>query len=82
LWVTTFGGLGYLFADQWEVVGTLISSLSGAVAAAALGLAGAGYLLRRAWLGRRGLRSAIQQMLQRVERGHPHPPLSPQHAGN
>ena len=60
LWVVTFGGMGYLFADQWEAVSALMGNLSGAVAAAALGLTGAGYLLRRAWLGRRDLRFAIQ----------------------
>jgi hypothetical protein len=81
LWVVTFGGMGYLFADQWEAVSALMGNLSGAVAAAALGLTGAGYLLRRAWLGRRGLRSAIQGIIQHVGRGHLHLPLNPQHAG-
>ena len=37
LWVVTFGGVGYLFADQWEAVSALMGNLSGAVAAAALG---------------------------------------------
>ena len=66
LWVVTFGGMGYLFADQWEAVSALMGKLSGAVAAAALGLAGAVYLLRRAWLGRRDLRSTIRGIIQHV----------------
>jgi membrane protein DedA with SNARE-associated domain len=82
LWVATFGGLGYLFADRWEAVSTLMSSLSGAVAAAALGLAGAGYLLRRAWLRRRDLRSTIQRIIQHAARGDLCASLNPQHAGN
>jgi membrane-associated protein len=81
LWVVTFGGVGYLFADQWEALSALMGNLSGAVAAAALGLTGAGYLLRRAWLGRRGLRSAIQGVIQHAGRGHLHPSLNPQHTG-
>ena len=81
LWVVTFGGMGYLFADQWEAVSALMGNLSGALAAAALGLTGAGYLLRRAWLGRRDLRCTIQKIVQHVARGHLHTPLNPQHAG-
>ena len=81
LWVVTFGGMGYLFADQWEAVSALMGNLSGAVAAAALGLTGAGYLLRRAWLARRDLRCTIQKIVQHVARGHLHAPLNPQHAG-
>ena len=82
LWVVTFGGLGYLFADQWEAASALLGNLSGAVAAVTLGLTGGGYLLRRAWLGRRGLRSAIQRIMQHGGRGHLHPSLNPQHAGH
>ena len=81
LWVVTFGGMGYLFADQWETVSAVMGNLSGAFAAAALGLIGAGYLFRRAWLGRRGLRSAIQRIIQHGARGHLHSPLNPQHVG-
>ena len=56
LWVMTFGGMGYLFADQWEAVSALMGNLSGAVAAATLGLTGAGILLRRAWAPRPAVR--------------------------
>jgi membrane protein DedA with SNARE-associated domain len=29
IWVFGYGGLGYLFGTQWEVIGTLLNSISG-----------------------------------------------------
>jgi membrane-associated protein len=48
VWVMLYGGLGYLFADSWEVINSLAGNLSGLlVGAVALG-AGA-YLAYRHW---------------------------------
>jgi len=53
LWVLIFSGLGYAFADQWEALGDLTGNLSGVFVGIALLLIGGGYLLHRAWPGRR-----------------------------
>lgn len=51
IWVLGYGGLGYLFGTQWEVIGSLLSSVSGL----ALGLV---ILAIGIWLGIRRLRGA------------------------
>ncbi len=52
LWVLTFGGLGYFFADQWEAVSAFAGSVTSVIAIAVVGFAGAGYLWRRAGMAR------------------------------
>ena len=49
IWIFGYGGLGYLFGTQWEVVSDLLSNVSGL----ALGLV---ILAVGAWLGVRRLR--------------------------
>lgn len=41
VWVALYGGLGHLFADQWEVIGQLVSDLAGLLIGAVLILMGA-----------------------------------------
>jgi len=50
-WVTIYGGLGYLFADQWETLSDLAGNLTG-VLLGLLALATGGYLAFR-WRQRR-----------------------------
>jgi membrane protein DedA with SNARE-associated domain len=49
-WIVLYGGLGYLFGSQWELVSTFISNFGGLI----LGLVILGVGI---WLGRRRLRS-------------------------
>jgi membrane protein DedA with SNARE-associated domain len=50
MWVALYGGLGYLFADSWEVISDLAGNLSGLlVGLVALGVGG--YLAYRYWQG-------------------------------
>ena len=71
LWVVAFGGMGYLFADQWETMSGLLGSVTGAVAAVAAALAGAGYLLHRVRAAHGGVRPAGQALVRRLCERHP-----------
>ena len=53
VWLLLYGGLGYLFSDQWETLSSLISDSSGALVGAVLLLIGVGVL----WRSRRAPRS-------------------------
>ena len=46
LWVIAFGGMGYVFADRWEAVSSLLGDLTGVVVGLVLLVVGGGYLLR------------------------------------
>jgi membrane protein DedA with SNARE-associated domain len=48
IWVALFGSLGYIFADSWEALGSLVGNLAG-VLVGVLALAGGGYLVYRLW---------------------------------
>ena len=48
IWVTLYGGLGYLFADRWEALSDFAGSLTGLLVGL-LALAGAGALAYRSW---------------------------------
>jgi membrane protein DedA with SNARE-associated domain len=50
IWIFGYGGLGYLFGSQWEIVGAFLSNISGLL----LGLL---ILVGGLWLGVRRLRS-------------------------
>jgi membrane protein DedA with SNARE-associated domain len=51
VWIALYGGLGYLFAEQWEMVSDLASNLTGALLGL-LVLAVGGWLAYRARLRR------------------------------
>lgn len=57
-WIILYGGLGYLFGSQWEIVSEFISNFGGLL----LGLVLLGFGI---WLGRRRLRS-IENAKQKV----------------
>jgi len=58
IWVLTFSGLGYTFADRWEALSDLTSGLGAVLVVVALLVIGGGYLLRRVWFGRQKLAAA------------------------
>lgn len=59
VWVTLYGGLGYLFADSWEALNALAGDLSGLlVGIVVLGVGG--YLAYRHWQGRAASQALTQ----------------------
>lgn len=54
IWVLTFGSMGYLFADSWEVLSSLVSNVAGALVGL-VALGGGGYMAWRLWLHRQSV---------------------------
>lgn len=52
VWVIMFVSGGYLFADRWEALSSVVSDLSGMFVGIALFVVSGGYLLHRSWRGR------------------------------
>ncbi|GAA5505459.1 DedA family protein [Novipirellula caenicola] len=46
-WILVFGGLGYAFGSEWEVIGSLASDFSGLLVGIVFVLAGVYFLLKR-----------------------------------
>lgn len=53
VWVIMFVSGGYLFADRWEALNSVVRDLSGLLVGAALFIVSGVYLLHRAWRGQR-----------------------------
>lgn len=48
-WVLLYGGLGFLFADSWEILSSMVSNIAGALVGV-VAVAGGGYMAYRTWV--------------------------------
>jgi membrane protein DedA with SNARE-associated domain len=47
VWIAVYGGMGYLFGSQWEIIGQFFSDFGGLAFGLALLVAGSTYLYRQ-----------------------------------